>query len=175
MGTEKTKSFGNSTTAVADTNSKSLSFVPDFFELVGITPSIPPQFDTKGFFSDFIRGLLKVDHIDRGHVSVILSVKPPVVNFYGGLHGGAVAAVAEVVSIACARTVVGKDKELFLGELSTTYLSAAPPNADLKVDASVLRSGRNLTVVALEFKLKDSGHLAYTSRATFYNLPVASL
>jgi hypothetical protein len=29
------------------------------------------------------------------------------------------------VSIACARTVVAGDKELFLGELSISYLSAA--------------------------------------------------
>lgn len=46
-------------------------------------------------------------------------------NFYGSMHGAAVAAVAEMVSIACARTMVGEDKELFLGELSTSYLSAA--------------------------------------------------
>lgn len=48
-------------------------------------------------------------------------------NIYGGMHGGAVAAVAEMVAIACARTVVGKDKEIFLGDLSNTYLSVAPP------------------------------------------------
>lgn len=43
------------------------------------------------------------------------------------------------------------------------------------VDACVVRSGRNLTVVAVEFKMKDSDKLVYTSRATFYNMPVASL
>ena len=54
-------------------------------------------------------------------------------NAYGGLHGGAVAALAEMVSIACARTVVGEDKDLFLGELSMSYLSAAPRNVSLLV------------------------------------------
>lgn len=44
------------------------------------------------------------------------------------MHGGAVASVAEILSVACARTVVGKDKELFLGESSTSYLSSAPDN-----------------------------------------------
>lgn len=38
------------------------------------------------------------------------------------------AAVAETVSIACARTVVAEDKELSLGELSISYLSSAPLN-----------------------------------------------
>lgn len=48
------------------------------------------------------------------------------------MHGGAVGAVAERVSIACAKTVVGKDKELFLGELSMSYVSAAPSNVSSK-------------------------------------------
>lgn len=49
-------------------------------------------------------------------------------NFYSGFHGGAIAAVAEAVSMACARTLVAKDKELFLGELSISYLSSATKN-----------------------------------------------
>ena len=48
-------------------------------------------------------------------------------NPYNTLHGGAVAAVAEVVALACAKTVAG-DKELFLGESSTAYLAAARLN-----------------------------------------------
>ncbi|KAL7258874.1 hypothetical protein ACSBR1_004895 [Camellia fascicularis] len=146
-----------------------------FMKRLGASDTIAPEFETKDFFTDFMRGLLKVDRIDRGRVSCFVSVKPSATNFYGGLHGGAVASVAEMVSIACARTVVGKDKELFLGELGISYLSAAPRNAELNVNASVVRSGRNLTVIAVEFKVKDSGRLAYTSRATFYNMPVASL
>ena len=45
-------------------------------------------------------------------------------NTYNTLHGGAVAAVAEAVGMACARAAAG-DREMFLGELSTAYLSAA--------------------------------------------------
>lgn len=41
------------------------------------------------------------------------------------------AAISEAVSIACARTVVAEDNELFLGELGMTYLSAAPKNVSL--------------------------------------------
>ena len=46
-------------------------------------------------------------------------------NIFGALHGGAIAAVTEMVSIACARTVVVEDKDIFLGELGITYLSSA--------------------------------------------------
>jgi acyl-coenzyme A thioesterase PaaI-like protein len=49
-------------------------------------------------------------------------------NVYRSVHGGAVAAIAETVSIACARTVVAEDKELFLGELNMSYLSGARSN-----------------------------------------------
>ncbi|KAF3684957.1 putative ethylene-responsive transcription factor-like [Capsicum annuum] len=93
-------------------------------------------------------------------------------NVYGSLHGGAVGAVAERVAIACARTIVGKDKELFLGELSISYLSGTTQNAEVIVNASIVRSGRNLTVVAMDFRLKDSEKLSYISRATFYHMPV---
>ena len=52
-------------------------------------------------------------------------------NVYATIHGGALAAVAEAVSIACARTVFPEDKEIFLGELSISYLSGAPKNVSL--------------------------------------------
>lgn len=49
-------------------------------------------------------------------------------NFYGGIHGGAIGALSERMAIACARTVVAEDKQIFLGELGISYLSAAPRN-----------------------------------------------
>ena len=47
--------------------------------------------------------------------------------------------------------------------------------ADVTIDCSVVRSGRNLTVVAMEFKVKKTGQLAYTARAIFYNMPIAKI
>ncbi|KAK6920178.1 Thioesterase domain [Dillenia turbinata] len=107
--------------------------------------------------------------------SLVFSVKPFVSNVYGGLHGGAVAAAAEVVSLACARTVVGEDKELFLGELGITYLSSAPINAEVMIEGSIVRSGRNLTVTSIEFRLKETKKLISVARATFYNMPMPKL
>ncbi|KAJ7951098.1 acyl-coenzyme A thioesterase 13-like [Quillaja saponaria] len=111
----------------------------------------------------------------RGGIICTLFVKPPITNLFKSLHGGALAAVAEIVSIACARTVVVEEKELSLGELSMSYLSGAPTNAEMIADGSVVRSGRNLTVVAVEFKFNKTGMLIYTARATFYNMPVSKL
>ncbi|KAG5537015.1 hypothetical protein RHGRI_024452 [Rhododendron griersonianum] len=161
--------------------SETLSRIARIIQSSEDSNNIPPQFDSKYFHSHLIRGLLRTHRVERGRLSSLLSVKPPVMNIYGILHGGAVVSVAEIMSIACARTVVGEDKELFLGELICfptafpfeigTFLS----QAELTVDASVIRSGRSLTVIAVEFKVKDTGKLVYTSHATFYNTPVASL
>lgn len=46
--------------------------------------------------------------------------------------------------------------------------------AEVVVNASIVRSRRNLTVVAVEFKMKETYKLVYTSLATFYNMPVAT-
>lgn len=68
---------------------------------------------------------------------------------YGGLHGGALASVAEMVAVDCARTVVGKEKELFLGELSNSYLSSAPRGVSLSDSSS------QLLIVRLFLKVID--------------------
>ncbi|KAL1546437.1 hypothetical protein AAHA92_23035 [Salvia divinorum] len=149
--------------------------VTDFFKRMGDARTFKPQHSVDDSFSNLIGGALKVISIERGKISCFLHVKAPILNAYGGMHGGAVGAVAERVAIACARTVVGADKDLFLGELGLSYLSAAPHNAEVIIDGNVMRSGRNLTVVAVNFRLKESGRLAFLTRATFYNMPVSSL
>jgi hypothetical protein len=58
------------------------------------------------------------------HRDAALSLGLVVPNAYNTLHGGAVAAIAEAIGMACARAAAG-DNEMFLGELSTAYLSAA--------------------------------------------------
>ncbi|KAF3441292.1 hypothetical protein FNV43_RR15205 [Rhamnella rubrinervis] len=146
-----------------------------FLQNVGVSALVPDHCNAKEFCSNLVSGLIKPLNISRGHVTCLLNVKPAVANYFGSLHGGAVGAVAEAISIACARTVVAEDKELFLGELSISYLSGAPMDAAVIVDGHVVRSGRNLTVVTVDFKLKETEKLVYVARATFYNMPVAKL
>ncbi|KVH89129.1 uncharacterized protein LOC112527056 [Cynara cardunculus var. scolymus] len=155
--------------------SETVTKVTNFFTRLGGGTVIPAKYEGEDVHFDLIRSLLKVQHIHRGRITCILTVKPYACNAYNTLHGGVIGSVAEIVAIACARTVVNKDKELFLGELSVSYLAAAVKQTEVIVDASVVRSGRNLTIVAIEFKLKNSEHSTSLCRATFYNMPVASL
>ncbi|KAH0465387.1 hypothetical protein IEQ34_005490 [Dendrobium chrysotoxum] len=145
-----------------------------FFKTLGLFKNIPEDSERKDFYSDIIRSFLKVDYIDRGRVLCTLKVNAAVVNIYNTLHGGAVASVAEMVGLACAQTAAG-DKEFFLGEFSTAYLSAAGLDTEVEVEGSILRQGRSVVVTNIEFRIKESKKLAYTARATYYIMPAASL
>nr|KYP77035.1 hypothetical protein KK1_021303 [Cajanus cajan] len=142
---------------------------------MGAAIPVPRNCNARGFYDHFLRNFIKVDHIERGRIQCTLLAKPPICNGYGTLHGGAVGSLVEILSTACARTIVAEDKELFLGEMNTSYLSATPANEEVLANAAVVKSGRNLTVVAVEFKLKKTGNLLYITHATFYNMPASSL
>ena len=47
------------------------------------------------------------------------------------------AAIAERVAIASARTLVSEEKPLFLGELSTSYLSSAPIDVSFSIPSLI--------------------------------------
>ncbi|GMI66876.1 hypothetical protein like AT3G61200 [Hibiscus trionum] len=151
------------------------SSVMRFLESLGISDPRVENYGSKDFYSVILCNHLKTHTVQRGHVTCFTTVKPIITNSFGGLHGGVVAAMAERVAIATARTVVGEDKDIFLGELAISYLSSATINAELIVDGSVIRSGRNITLIAIEFKMRETEKLVYSSRATFYNSPIAKL
>ncbi|GMI95776.1 hypothetical protein HRI_003246900 [Hibiscus trionum] len=167
-------------TTIASTKSNYRSnpheaLVMHVFKSVGIDDPDVEGYNSKDFYSNILCNTLKTHTVQRGHVTCFATVKPYISNHFGGLHGGAVAALAERVAIATARTVVGEDKEIFLVDLGMSYLSAAPNDAELIVEGSVVRSGRNITVVLVEFKMKKTRKLTFTSRATFHNSPISKL
>ncbi|CAM0905739.1 unnamed protein product [Alopecurus aequalis] len=143
-----------------------------FLQALGVDATLPASAERPEAYSALVRALLSsatVSSTPAPRVSCTLSVSSAATNAYNTLHGGAVAAVAEAVGMACARAAAG-DKEMFLGELSTAYLSAARLDSEVEVEAQILRKGRSVVVTTVEFRLKDSKKLCYTSRATFYIL-----
>uniref|UniRef100_A0ACD5UZA4 Uncharacterized protein n=1 Tax=Avena sativa TaxID=4498 RepID=A0ACD5UZA4_AVESA len=148
-----------------------------FLQALGVDGTLPASAERPDAYSALVRALLysaTVSSSPTPRVSCTLSVSSAATNAYNTLHGGAVAAVAEAVGMACARAAAG-DKEMFLGELSTAYLSSARLDSEVEVEGEILRKGRSVVVTKVEFRLKDSKKLCYTSRATFYIMPVASL
>ncbi|XWS46037.1 hypothetical protein CRYUN_Cryun14cG0030400 [Craigia yunnanensis] len=154
---QEPQTFSSTSDAATTTKSEErsppyASEVMGFLKDVGISDPNVENYSSKDCYSNLLCNHLKTDTVRRGHITCFATIKPPITNYFGGLHGGAVAAIAERVAIATARTV-----------------------AELIVDGSVVRSGRNITVVAIEFKMKKTGKLVYTCRATFYNSPIAKL
>ncbi|KAI3899439.1 hypothetical protein MKW92_010137 [Papaver armeniacum] len=143
-------------------------YVEGFLQRLGASKDLPETHQKKGFVSDVMRNLLKVDRIERGRIVCHLTVKRLVTNAYGTFHGGTVAGIAELVAIACARTVVDEDRELFLGEMSLSYLSASAINVELEVDGCIVKSGRNVTTTSVEFRVRGTKKVVYTARATFF-------
>ncbi|KAL6565925.1 hypothetical protein OROHE_004980 [Orobanche hederae] len=128
MATPKETPIGAAIKVSQDIRAEEYNAITQFLDRVGAAYEIKPEHDVKDSFSTLVGGVLKVISTGRGKISCSLDVKSPILNAYGGMHGGAVAAVAERVATACARTVVGKEKNIFLSELSISYLSAAPEN-----------------------------------------------
>nr|CAB3456505.1 unnamed protein product [Digitaria exilis] len=98
-----------------------------FIRALGADARLPSSADLPDAYSALVRAVLSsiaVSASPAPRVSSTITVSPAVTNNYNTLHGGAVAAVAEAVGMACARAAAG-DKEMFLGELSTAYLAAA--------------------------------------------------
>ncbi|MQM11836.1 hypothetical protein Taro_044746 [Colocasia esculenta] len=145
-----------------------------FLRRLGYSTELP-EVSTKGhFFSDLIWSGLKVAVVESGRVVFSYTVMPQLTNYYNTLHGGAVAAVAQTVAMACLKTVAG-DTEFFLGESAVTYMSAATVNAELDVEGRIVRKGRNVIVATVEFKTKETQQLKQIARFTFYNMLVAKL
>ncbi|KAJ1288937.1 hypothetical protein BS78_02G127100 [Paspalum vaginatum] len=148
-----------------------------FLRVLGAETRLPASGDQPDAYSALVRAILSsvaVSASPAPRVTCTITVSPAVTNPYNTLHGGLVAAVAEAVGMACAQTAVG-EKEMFLGELSTAYLAAARCDSEVDVEAQILRKGKSVVVTTIEFRLKDSKKLCYTSRATFYIMPLASL
>ncbi|KAG6434434.1 hypothetical protein SASPL_106068 [Salvia splendens] len=145
-----------------------------FLEEWGLFSSVKPEYNVKGAYSKVVGGALKLSSLHKAKISCILTAKPPLLNGVGRLHGLTVASVAERVAIACAKTVVGTDGDLFLGELCISYLSSAPRNAQVIVEASVVSSQNKRTIVEVSFGAVETGRVLYLSRATFYSLPLST-
>ncbi|KAJ1288936.1 hypothetical protein BS78_02G127000 [Paspalum vaginatum] len=116
-----------------------------FLHALDADAGLPASADQPDAYSALVRAILSsvaVSASPAPRVSCTITVSPAVTNRYNTLHGGAVAAVAEAVGMACARIAAG-DKEMFLGELSTAYLAAARCDSEVDVEAQVLMKGRS--------------------------------
>ncbi|KAJ4839479.1 hypothetical protein Tsubulata_030716 [Turnera subulata] len=124
------------------------------------------------FFERFIMQGLHVDVIEPGRVVCSMKVPPRLLNGGNFLHGGATATLVDLVGSAVTYTV-GAPVTGVSVEISITFLDAAFPNEDIEIEAKVLRVGKAVGVVTVEFRKKKSGKIFAQGRHTKY-LPVSS-
>ncbi|CAF2264584.1 hypothetical protein HID58_013929 [Brassica napus] len=167
--------ISSETTISKEIDPNNVSLAENFLKSFTFPDSSLDDFASFDSFSVLLQNNIRALSVARGRITCSVVVTPGLTNYFNGLHGGAVASISERLSMACARTFVSEEKQLFLGELSMSYLSAAPVTSELVVEGSVVRSGRNLTVVNVEFKMKDTMKVTYLARATFYQSIISKL
>ncbi|PWA56477.1 thioesterase superfamily protein [Artemisia annua] len=120
------------------------------------------------FFEPMIMSGLKVDHIEPGRVLCSMIVPQRLLNVANSLHGGATAALVDVVGSAVIMTVDGVTTTGVSVEINVSYLDAAFAGDEIEIEAKALRVGKAVAVVTVEFRNKKTGKIIAQGRHTKY-------
>ncbi|KAF3943487.1 hypothetical protein ACB098_04G054300 [Castanea mollissima] len=124
------------------------------------------------FFERFIMQDLRVDLIEPGRLICTFKVPQRLLNAGNFLHGGATATLVDLVGSAVIFSV-GAPATGVSVEINVSYLDAAYADEEIEIEARVLRVGKAIGVVSVEFRKKETGKIIAQGRHTKY-LPVAS-
>lgn len=120
------------------------------------------------FFDPMIMSGLKVDLIERGRVLCSMTVPARLLNVGNSLHGGATAALVDVVGSS---VILTYDRATTTGvsvEINVSYLDAAYVGDEIEIEAKALRVGKAVAVVSVEFRNKKTGKIIAQGRHTKY-------
>ncbi|XP_047310519.1 acyl-coenzyme A thioesterase 13-like [Impatiens glandulifera] len=132
-----------------------------------VIDGMPPK-----FIEPFIMQGLHLDLVEAGRIVCSMKVPPRLLNTGNFLHGGATAALVDVVGSAVICTV-GTFHTGVSVEISVSYLDSAYVGEEIEIEAKTLRVGKAIAVVTVEFRKKQSGKIIAQGRHTKY-LAVAS-
>ncbi|XP_061376125.1 uncharacterized protein LOC133318163 [Gastrolobium bilobum] len=145
-----------------------LNAVKKYLEKGGETSSLvdglPPR-----FLEPLILNALSVDLIEPGRVVCSMKIPPRLLNSGNSLHGGATAALVDVVGSAAIPTVGYSAPNTGVSvEINVTYLDAAYVDEEIEIEARALRVGKAVAVISVEFKKKKTGKIFAQGRHTKY-------
>ncbi|KAL7614994.1 hypothetical protein Lser_V15G05976 [Lactuca serriola] len=120
------------------------------------------------FFEPMIMSGLKVDLIERGRVLCSMKVPPRLLNVGNSLHGGATAALVDVVGSSVIMTMDSVTTTGVSVEINVSYLDAAFVGDEIEIEAKALRVGKAVAVVSVEFRKKKTGKIIAQGRHTKY-------
>ncbi|KAL3829409.1 hypothetical protein ACJIZ3_018211 [Penstemon smallii] len=124
--------------------------------------SMPPR-----FIEPIVMQGIKIDHIERGRVLCSFTVPPRLLNTGNSLHGGATAALVDIVGSAAIFTMGASTSGVSV-EINVSYLDGAYVGEEIEIESKVLRVGKALAVVSVEFRNKKTGKIIAQGRHTKY-------
>ncbi|CAA0833981.1 Thioesterase superfamily protein [Striga hermonthica] len=119
------------------------------------------------FIEPIVMQGLRLDHVERGRIVCSFTVPPRLVDSENALHGGATAAMVDIVGSA----VICTTGSAFTGvsvEINVTYLDCAYVGEDIEIECKALRVGKALAVVSVDFRSKKTGKLIAQGRHSKY-------
>ncbi|KAI7734936.1 hypothetical protein M8C21_021658 [Ambrosia artemisiifolia] len=146
-----------------------LESVKDYLEKTTCGAS-PKDIDSmpNRFFEPIIMSGLKVDLIEHGRVVCSMKVPPRLLNVAKSMHGGATAALVDVVGSAAILTVEKATTTGVSVEINVSYMDAAYAGDDIEIEAKALRVGKAVAVVTVELRNKRTGKIVAQGRHTKY-------
>ncbi|KAL0332896.1 UNVERIFIED_CONTAM: Acyl-coenzyme A thioesterase 13 [Sesamum calycinum] len=91
----------------------------------------------------------------------------PLKNTGNTLHGGATAALVDIVGSAVIFTMGAPTTGVSV-EINVSYLSGADVGEEIEIESKALRVGKALAVVSVDFRSKKTGKLIAQGRHTKY-------
>ncbi|PSR88077.1 Acyl-coenzyme A thioesterase 13, N-terminally processed like [Actinidia chinensis var. chinensis] len=119
------------------------------------------------FFDPFVMQGLRVDLVEPGRIICSMNVPPRLLNTGNFLHGGATAALVDIVGSAVIFTV-GAPLTGVSVEINVSYLDAAYVGEEIEIEAKTLRIGKAIAVVSVELRKKKTGKIIAQGRHTKY-------
>ncbi|KAK7316877.1 hypothetical protein RJT34_00655 [Clitoria ternatea] len=150
-----------------------LEAVKKYLEKKGETSSLVDGLPAR-FLEPLIMNALRVDLIEPGRVVCSMKIPPRLLNAGNSLHGGATAALVDVVGSAAIPSVGYSVSSTGVSvEINVSYLDAAYAHEEIEIEARALRVGKAIAVISVEFRKKKTGKIFAQGRHTKF-LPTAS-
>ncbi|WJX40996.1 hypothetical protein P8452_28416 [Trifolium repens] len=149
-----------------------LESVKRYLENKGKASTVDDEFPSK-FLEPLVLDGQRLQLIEPGRVVFSMKIPPRLLNSGNYLHVGAITTLVDLVG-AAAIPAAGFPLETGVSvKINVTCLDAAYINEEIEIDARVLRVGKTIAAVSVEFRKKRTGQIFAQGRHTKY-LPITS-
>ncbi|MBM3265172.1 MAG: PaaI family thioesterase [candidate division Zixibacteria bacterium] len=111
---------------------------------------------------------IRILEVGKGSCRAVLPYDPRLLQYYGLVHGGVIASVADTMVYMAQATLNGITHNTVTTHLSVTYLGTAGQN-DLYTEATILKNGRRLISGMAEITDTTGRQIAHVT-ATYMRL-----